>query len=62
MASSKLVDGEHMQINDGKTFEERMENQNKLINLVNYKRSVQQKVKVKNFIFRKEKSYLMTLI
>jgi U3 small nucleolar RNA-associated protein 11 len=45
MVNSKVVEGEHLRERDEKTFEERITSHNKLLNLVNFKKSIQEKVK-----------------
>jgi U3 small nucleolar RNA-associated protein 11 len=47
MTNSKTINGEHMNYKDGKTIEERITNHNKLLNLVNFKKSMQEKVNFK---------------
>jgi U3 small nucleolar RNA-associated protein 11 len=47
MTNSKVVDGEHIKIKDEKSFEARLGSQNKLLNLVNFKKSMQEKEKDK---------------
>lgn len=44
MASSKIIDGEHIKMAEEKSIEKRLAHHDKLLNLINYKRSVQQKV------------------
>jgi U3 small nucleolar RNA-associated protein 11 len=44
MAKSKTVDNEHVNLRQGKTIEERITHHNKLLNLVNFKKSMQEKV------------------
>ena len=45
MANSKVVDGEHIGMREEKDINKRIGTQNKLLNLVNFKKSMQQKVK-----------------
>ena len=47
MVKSKVVDGEHLRMRDEKKMEERIGHQNKLLNLVNFKKSMQEKEREK---------------
>jgi U3 small nucleolar RNA-associated protein 11 len=44
MVNSKIIDGEHTNITTEKAIEKRLAHHNKLLNLVNFKKSVQNKV------------------
>jgi len=59
MMNSKNLKGEHVKLRDEIPLEERIANHNKLLNLVNYKKSLQERVfhiLIHN-IFRKKKNY-----
>jgi len=47
MANAKMIDGDHVVIKEEKSMEEKLARQNKLLNLINHKKSVQEKEKEK---------------